>query len=128
MPQTDTEKYTHDHIYKTDQPIFINFVAKCWSLHPLSSEIKDTLCEHIPLTSTQVLSQWAAMCGGTVQPINLSKPRWAGVKTLRKFLLDDSVIFIRLYSTSFLSFDLFKNILPTLKSIINKKKKRHMHI
>ena len=30
------------------------------------------------LTSTQVLSQSAAMRGGTVQPIDFSKPRWAG--------------------------------------------------
>ena len=30
------------------------------------------------LTSTQVLSQCAAKSGGTVQPINFSKPRWAG--------------------------------------------------
>ena len=30
------------------------------------------------LASTQVLSQCAAMRGGTVQPINFSKPLWAG--------------------------------------------------
>ena len=29
------------------------------------------------LTSTHVLSQCAAMCGGIVQPINFSKPIWA---------------------------------------------------
>ena len=29
-------------------------------------------------TSTQLLSQCADMRGGTMQPINFSKPRWAG--------------------------------------------------
>ena len=38
------ETYTHDHIYETDPPIFIKFVAKCWSFRPHSSEMKDNLC------------------------------------------------------------------------------------
>ena len=25
----DIEKYTNDHIYETDPPVFIKFVAKC---------------------------------------------------------------------------------------------------
>ena len=44
------EKYTHDHIYKTDPPIFIKFVAKCSSFRPHSSEMKDNLCDRIPLS------------------------------------------------------------------------------
>ena len=28
-PQSDNEKYTIAHIYETDLPIFIKFVAKC---------------------------------------------------------------------------------------------------
>ena len=48
-PYSDTEKFTHGHIYKTDPPIFIKFVGKCKSLQALSSEIEDNLCDRIPL-------------------------------------------------------------------------------
>ena len=40
--------------------------------------ILDRLRPSKQLTSTQVLGQCAAMHGGTVQPINFSKPRWPG--------------------------------------------------
>ena len=43
-------------------------------------------------------------------------------ETLRKLLCDDSVISVKMYSTSFFSFFsnyLQKNILPTLKYILN---------
>ena len=46
----DIEKYTHGHIYETDPPIFIKFIAKCWSLQPLSFEIKNNCCEHVLLS------------------------------------------------------------------------------
>ena len=38
------------------------------------------------LTSTQVLSQCPAMPGGTMQPINFSKPQWVGAVFLKCML------------------------------------------
>ena len=46
--------YTHGHINKTDPPIFLKFIAKCYSLRPLSSEMKDNLFERIPLSQPSV--------------------------------------------------------------------------
>ena len=40
----------HGNIYETDPLNFIKFVAK-WSLQSLSSEIKDNLCNPIPLNA-----------------------------------------------------------------------------
>ena len=46
----DNEKYKSGNIHKTAPPIFIKLVTNCWSLKPLSSEMKDNLSEQIPLT------------------------------------------------------------------------------
>ena len=58
-PESDIEKYTHGHIYETNPPIFIKFDAKCESLQPLSSEIKDNLFNPIPLRLYIIIRQFS---------------------------------------------------------------------
>ena len=53
------------------------------------------------LKSTQVLSQCAAMRGGTVQLINVSKPRWAGALLAYGLARDKGVLVLHSKMFSF---------------------------
>ena len=85
----------HCEIYKWPYlqiapPIFINFVAKCPSLQPFSSEMKVNLCERIPLTTRKLCKNTENFVFYIFQMENKSYQGMKKLYTLRKIIHQNS--------------------------------------